>query len=189
MSNVRRPFSAGKRIRMLVLAIVLVSVGIASAVGFLRSALAGDAQPEPGADVAVAVVERVVDGDTVIVDVDGERTRIRLLNIDTPESVDPNRPDECLGAEASAFLAELLPVGTEVRLGYDEERQDQYGRTLAAVFLGDGTLVNAEIARAGLGEAVVYGGNDRYLSAVRAAEAAATDAGVGLHSSGLDCRD
>ena len=75
-----------------------------------------------GASVAVAtaadttgtdrgVVERVVDGDTVDVRLNGAVTRVRLLNVDTPETVDPNRPVQCLGPEASAFLASTLPAG------------------------------------------------------------------------------
>ncbi|WP_227497297.1 thermonuclease family protein [Planctomonas psychrotolerans] len=181
---------------MLVLVAALVGAVILSVEGgSLLDRFAGSSGVGPsgdgssGADDASdsAIVDRVVDGDTVIVDLGGERTRIRLLNIDTPESVDPHRPVECLGVEASAFLAELLPDGTAVRLGYDDEREDRYGRILAAVFLDDGTLVNAEIARAGLGEAVVFGGNDRYLSVVQDAEAEAVDAGRGLHDAAGDC--
>ena len=95
-----------------------------------------------GASVAVAntagavetdqgVVQRVVDGDTVDVSVGGTTTRIRLLNVDTPETVDPNRPVQCLGPEATEFLKSVLPAGTAVRLEYDEERIDRFDRTLA----------------------------------------------------------
>lgn len=63
-----------------------------------------------------AVVDRVVDGDTVDVRFDGRLERVRLLNVDTPETVDPDRPVECLGEEATEFLTELLPPGTEVTL-------------------------------------------------------------------------
>ncbi|MYB19547.1 MAG: thermonuclease family protein [Holophagales bacterium] len=95
------------------------------------------------------LVERVVDGDTIIVEGVG---RVRLIGVDTPETVHPNRPVEFFGREASAFTKGLLE-GKRVRLEYDQERQDRYGRTLAYVYLTDGTFVNAEIIRRGYGHA------------------------------------
>ncbi|WP_309055182.1 thermonuclease family protein, partial [Streptomyces sp.] len=58
------------------------------------------------------VVERVIDGDTVDVRKEGEVVRVRLLNIDTPETKDPNELVECFGPEATALLEQLLPPGT-----------------------------------------------------------------------------
>ena len=101
------------------------------------------------AAVQVQLVERVVDGDTIIVEGVG---RVRLIGVDTPETVHPNRPVEFYGKEASAFTKRLL-VGKPVRLEYDRERTDRYGRTLAYVYLSDGTLVNAKIIRRGYGHA------------------------------------
>ena len=95
------------------------------------------------------VVERVVDGDTLIVRDVG---RVRLIGVDTPESVHPNRPVEFFGREASAFTKRLV-AGKRVRLEYDQRRTDRYGRTLAYVHLPDGTFVNAEIIRRGYGHA------------------------------------
>jgi micrococcal nuclease len=134
-----------------------------------------------------AVVERVVDGDTVDVRLNGGVTRVRLLNVDTPETVDPNRPVQCLGPEASAFLTNLLPTGTPVSLEYDAERTDRYDRTLAAVFTSDGTLVNAEIARQGLAAAIVVGTNDRFYPPVEQATDEAVAAGRGLFSADVAC--
>lgn len=134
-----------------------------------------------------AVVTGVVDGDTIDVAIDGRGERVRLLNIDTPESVDPNRPVQCLGPEATSFLESLLPEGTPVRLEYDDVRTDRYGRTLAGVFTADGALVNAEIARAGLAAAVVFDDNDRFLPPVEAARAQAQRDGVGLFSADVEC--
>ena len=62
---------------------------------------------------ANAIVERVVDGDTTVVDIIGSRERVRLLGIDTPESVAVNRPEDCYGKESAAYLTSLLPTGTE----------------------------------------------------------------------------
>ena len=115
-----------------------VRCGIAFLFGILAAAAA------PG-----QVVERVVDGDTIIVEGVG---RVRLIGVDTPETVHPNRPVEFFGKEASAFAKRLLE-GKRVRLEYDQERHDRYGRTLAYVYLDDGTFVNAEIIRRGYGHA------------------------------------
>ncbi len=109
---------------------------------FLFGVLAGTAAPGQ-------LVERVVDGDTIIVEGVG---RVRLIGVDTPETVHPNRPVEFFGKDASAFAKRLLE-GKRVRLEYDQERQDRYGRALAYVYLADGTFVNAEIIRRGYGHA------------------------------------
>ena len=66
----------------------------------------------------VATVDRVVDGDTFIALVRGARVRVRLIGVDSPESVRPGYPVECWGHEASAVLTRLLPAGTRVRAAY-----------------------------------------------------------------------
>jgi len=92
-------------------------------------------------------VERVVDGDTIIV---AGGHRIRLIGIDTPETKDPRRPVQCFGREASAFLTDLLPRGTGVRLVGDVEARDVFDRTLAYAYrLPDGLFVNADLVRQG----------------------------------------
>jgi endonuclease YncB( thermonuclease family) len=78
-----------------------------------------------------AAVERVVDGDTIIVT---GHIRVRLIGMDTPEVVDPRKPVQCFGEAASARTKALLPRGTAVRLVYDADRYDRYGRTLAYVY-------------------------------------------------------
>ncbi|MGB3954349.1 MAG: excalibur calcium-binding domain-containing protein [Brooklawnia sp.] len=135
---------------------------------------------------ADTVVTAVVDGDTIDVMKNGRQKRVRLLNVDTPETVDPDQPVECLGPEAAYFLDRLLPVGTVVELQYDEERTDQYGRELAGVFVED-VLVNAEIARAGLGAAVLFEPNDRFYADVLEAQNEATAAGRGLFDPDAEC--
>jgi len=134
-----------------------------------------------------AVVERVVDGDTVIVHLDGERQRVRLLNIDTPESVAEDRPVECLGPEASEFTKELLPADAEVTLVFDEDRFDDYDRMLAAVFTEDGRNVSVELARAGLAEAITVQPNDRFRPEVQEAMEEAQTAERGLWDQSLPC--
>lgn len=102
-------------------------------------------------------VQRVVDGDTIVVD---GGTRVRLIGVDTPESVAPNTPRECFGEEASAFTGSLLPAGTEVRMVYDVERTDRYERTLAYVYrVDDKVFVNATLVAAGYASAATFAPN------------------------------
>lgn len=132
------------------------------------------------------VVTKIVDGDTIDVRQGGEVTRVRLMNIDAPESVDPNRPVECLGQDASRHLASILPVDSTVRLEYDDEREDRYGRDIAGVFLDD-TLINAEVVRAGLAVPLLIEPNDRFYAEVSAAFADARDAKAGFFDPSAEC--
>jgi micrococcal nuclease len=103
---------------------------------------------------------------------------VRLIGVDTPETVSPGRPVEFFGREASAFAKRLLE-GRPVRLEYDRGRTDRYGRTLAYVHLADGTFVNAEIIRRGYGHAYTRF-PFRHLDRFRRLEREARAAGRGL---------
>lgn len=117
-----------------------------------------------------AEVVGVVNGDTVIVhDKVGDR-RIRLLNVDTPKSMSPTAKPSCLATEATSELRRLLPAGAKVKIAFDGEHRDRYGRDLAGVFLTNGRLVNAEIARAGLGNPVDSDRSTTYLNDVSSAQ-------------------
>ncbi|MGC5583389.1 thermonuclease family protein [Ornithinimicrobium sp. W1665] len=160
----------------------VLGLGVTVAVGVTANSAVDEAD-EVG---EVVTVHRVVDGDTLDVVRDGETVRVRLLNVDTPETKHPGRAVECLGPEATAFLADRLPVGTEVELEYDQDRTDRYGRDLAGVFLDD-SLVNAEIARAGLGVPVYFAPNDLFLDEVEAALEEAQAAGRGMYDPAQEC--
>lgn len=95
------------------------------------------------------LVKRVVDGDTLLLS-NGER--VRLIGVDTPETVHPKKPVERFGKEASVFTKKLCE-GKIVRLEYDQNKRDKYKRLLAYVYLKDGTFVNAEIVKQGYGYA------------------------------------
>ena len=94
-----------------------------------------------------ARVLRVVDGDTILVRLDGRRERLRYIGIDTPESVAPDRPVECYGPAAAEENRRLVG-GRTVTLTADEERRDRFGRLLAYVRVGD-LFVNGELVRRG----------------------------------------
>ena len=134
-----------------------------------------------------ATVIRVVDGDTLVVDLDDEEVTVRLLNVDTPETKDPNEPVQCLGPEATDFLKKALPAGSTVALEYDVEREDRYGRTLAGVYDAKDRLMNAEVARQGLGFPVTYGKNVRFRPPVDEAYQEARERKLGLYSTTIAC--
>ena len=99
-----------------------------------------------------ARVTRVVDGDTLIVELEGREARVRLIGVDTPETVHPQKPVEHFGKEASAFTKRMAD-GKAVRLKTDDQvgDRDRYGRLLRYVYLPDGQLLNAEIIAQGYG--------------------------------------
>jgi micrococcal nuclease len=149
-------------------------------VGVVGACANAAAQPAPSAtaDRAVqanAVVELVIDGDTVDVTIDGDDERVRLIGIDTPETKRPDTPVECFGPEATAFTQSLLAPGTAVRLERDIVGRDDYGRILAYVYrASDGIFVNYEIVRHGYATPLKFPPNvahaERFVEAARAAE-------------------
>jgi micrococcal nuclease len=94
-------------------------------------------------------IARVVDGDTLLLADPDER--VRLIGANAPETVKPNWPVEPWGPEASAFTKHFV-AGGEIRLQFDSERRDKYGRILAYVWVGD-RMLNEELIRAGLARA------------------------------------
>ncbi|WP_203567463.1 thermonuclease family protein [Aestuariimicrobium ganziense] len=132
-----------------------------------------------------ATVEFVIDGDTIIADIAGTETTVRLLNIDSPETR-PNEPADCLGPQATTALRQMLPKGSQVMLEYDLERRDRYGRTLAGVYL-DGRLLNVEMARRGLAVAVLFRPNAKFHGQVVAAQRQAEAAKVGMFDPTVGC--
>lgn len=125
-------------------------------------------------------VDRVIDGDTVVLAIDGKRTTVRLIGVDTPETVHPNKPVQRYGREASAFTKRLL-TGKRVFMEREpgSNTKDRYGRELAYLYLETGLLVNKEIISKGYGFAYTkypFGKMEDF----RKAEAQAREAKVGL---------
>jgi micrococcal nuclease len=150
-------------------------------------ALAGcggdDAGPAGNQAPGEGRIERVVDGDTIVVELSSGSEKVRLIGIDTPESVDPRQPVECFGKEASAHTAELLPVGAQVRLVRDAEPRDRYGRLLAYVYrLPDELFVNLSLVIDGYAVPLTYPPNVAHTDEIVAAAGEAREAGRGLWS-------
>lgn len=141
-----------------------------------------DAAPSTttGALEANAVVEYVIDGDTVDLVIDGREERVRLIGIDTPETF-PEDEVECYGPEATTYVGTLIPVGTPVRIERDTVNRDDYGRVLGYVYRADdGVFVNFEMVRQGYATPLSIEPNTTYerLFVDAARDAEADDAGL-----------
>ncbi|HEX6984244.1 MAG TPA: thermonuclease family protein [Planctomycetaceae bacterium] len=161
--------------------VILVVVLAVVAAQFFASGNApdGEAGPVDAGDAGrTYLVERVIDGDTLVL---AGGDRVRLLGVDTPETVAPGRPVEPFGPEASRFTKDRVE-GKSVRLGFDKERRDRYGRLLAYVYV-DGVLLNEELIRAGLSKAQLrYPYSNAMKRVFRDAEAEAKAANRGVWS-------
>ncbi len=126
-------------------------------------------------------VIRAVDGDTIVVEINGVDEKIRLIGVDTPEVVDSRKTVECFGKEASIFTRILL-TDVRVRLESDATQgdRDRYGRLLRYVFLPDGTFVNKTIIAEGYGHEYTYRVPYRYQADFKIAEQNAREAKKGL---------
>ncbi len=131
-------------------------------------------------------VVKTVDGDTIDVRIDGKIERLRLIGMDTPETVDPRKPVQCFGVAASNKTKELL-LGKWVRLEEDETQgtRDVYGRLLRYVFLEDGTNFNKRMIAEGYAHEYTYRTPYTYQEAFRAAEKEARENKRGLWADGV----
>lgn len=111
----------------------------------------------------VAIVTKVIDGDTIWVQTkSGAEEKIRLIGIDAHEVRNtPRKKAGFYGREATAYLKQRV-AGKRVRLEYDIQRYDRYRRTLAYVYLEDGTFINAEMVRKGYAVVMTVSPNVKY---------------------------
>lgn len=152
----------------------LISVALLILLGVLISALTNTGTPAytDALTSGPYPVTHVVDGDTVDVLIGDTAARVRLLGVNTPETVDPRRPVECFGAEASAYLKEQLAYQS-VYLESDptQDDRDKYDRLLRYLYLPDHTVsVNEQLIRDGYAYEYTYDTPYRYQSHYRAAE-------------------
>lgn len=144
-----------------------IAIGVAL-FALLLGACSSSGQPQSNGEME-ATVQRVVDGDTVELST-GEK--VRLIGVDTPETVKPNHPVEPYGKEASDFSKQLL-TGQKVTLKFDVEPYDKYKRLLAYMYLQDGTFVNEKLVRDGYARIMTIPPNvanaDLFLEAEREA--------------------
>ena len=135
--------------RLLLLVLVLAAGAGGASAGGLLDPGAGEQAAGDGGAGDVGHVVKVVDGDTIHVQVGEGREKVRYVGVDTPETKHPSKGVECFGQKASDFNARLI-AGEQVRLVRDVQERDRYGRLLAYVYrVRDGLFVNAELARRG----------------------------------------
>jgi len=139
-------------------------------------------------DFLEGVVTKVVDGDTLVVKVERELRRVRLIGVDTPETVHPRKPVQYYGREASAFTKQTL-LGRRVWLEYDVAPLDRYQRHLAYVWVERPArdeeavrrgMFNAKLLLEGYGRAMTIQPNSRYADLFVRLQAEARKAGRGL---------
>lgn len=126
-------------------------------------------------------VSKVTDGDTIHVVIEGKDDVVRLIGINTPETVDPRRTVECFGKEASDRMKELVK-GKIVKLEYDETQdlRDTYGRLLAYAYLEDGQMLNRKMIAEGYAYEYTYMTPYKYQREFRESQSLAQSAKRGL---------
>ena len=125
-----------------------------------------------------AKLVRVVDGDTIVVDIDGKQYKVRYIGMDTPETVHPFKPVQYFGKEASEKNREFL-AGKEIRLEKDVSETDRYGRLLRYVWAGD-IMVNTELVRLGYAVSYTYPPDVKYQDIILQLEREARENNRGL---------
>ena len=165
-------------VRSLIVAVAVILMGMVLAAA---PAQAYPTMPQ-GVQGPFAVV-KVVDGDTIQVDANGQRLKIRMIGLDTPETVDPRKPVQCFGREASAQAKTILG-GQSVYLETDpsQDSVDRYGRTLTYVWTASGRLFNLDMIADGYAFEYTYDLPYRYKADFKAAENDARAQGRGLWS-------
>ena len=128
--------------------------------------------PQVPADAFTASVVRVVDGDTFLARVgEGATVRVRIIGVDTPETVKPNTPVRCYGPQASAFTKHLLRPGSVVRAAHEPGGEtDRYGRQLWDVWLPDGRFLESVLTASGAARAYPFPPQIEYAQLLRSLE-------------------
>ena len=132
-------------------------------------------------DFTYHLVADVIDGDTIKISIDGKDETLRLIGLDTPETVDPRKPVQCFGKEASDKAKELL-LGKRIRIESDDtqDTRDKYGRLLAYVYRDDGLFYNKNMIEEGYAYEYTYEVPYKYQSEFKAAETSAKVGQKGL---------
>jgi micrococcal nuclease len=153
-------------IRFVLCLITIISLSVNSAAAEFRPLL----------PTKKPVVAYVVDGDTIAVHIDRAVEKVRLIGIDTPESrkndraaLQAERSHQDIktimefGRRAKETLKGLLPKGTELRIEYDVQKRDKYGRLLAYVYRTDNLMINEEMVSRGYAQLLTIPPNVRYV--------------------------
>ena len=151
--------------RLITIIIMLIVVGISVYTATNINKPTGEVQLvgfTESNDYQKAYCTRVVDGDTIVVKIGMDEFKVRYIGIDTPETVDPNRPVGFFGKEASQKNTELV-LAKNLQLEKDVSNTDKYGRLLRYVYLDD-VMINAELVRLGYAKASTYPPDVKYAT-------------------------
>ena len=167
-----------KRISTFLILFVLSVLGLYIQEDSLKSSSLLETNPQT--TIESYPVTKVVDGDTIDIILDNETTRVRLLGINTPESVDPRRPVECFGKEAKLYLENLI-AEKNIRLESDPSQSniDQYGRLLRYIYLED-TNINLNLIENGYATEYTYDQSYKYQTQFKQAQISAQQNQLGL---------
>lgn len=179
--------------RVLRIIILALALGVVSVLFAGSSIPANDTSPaavrdfqSAGAAGELYELVRVIDGDTIVVDMEGTQETVRLIGIDTPETKHPHTAVECFGGEAAQALRDMLD-GEDVRLQADptQDTRDIYDRLLAYVYLPDGTFVNKKMIEDGFAYEYTYEVPYQFRDEFKAAEDRAREDERGLWKPGV----
>ncbi len=172
--------------------LIAIIIALLSSFGF-----AAKAEFIPLIPTKTPVLTYVVDGDTIAVQIERTIEKVRLIGIDTPESrrndranlqAERSRRDVKtiiqMGKQAKEVFKGLLPKGTELRIEYDVQKRDKYGRLLAYVYTKDNTMINEEMLRLGYAQLLTIPPNVRYVERFRKALTKSRNDKRGLWASG-----
>ncbi len=172
----------GGFIVMVVIFILLIFEGIGLFQGdpFISDLFTIEDEPE-GENLGKSKVIRVVDGDTVVLDINNVEEKVRLIGINTPETVDPRKEVECFGVEASNKAKDTLEeTFVEVELDLSQGERDKYGRMLVYIILEDGTNFNMMMIEEGFAYEYTYDKPYKYQEEFKSAEKVAKQERRGL---------
>jgi micrococcal nuclease len=175
------PFSRRQLIRGSVILFLLIAGLITDQLAHPKTNQEALILPEPSrtSPPGFVLVAKVIDGDTIEL---SDGSRIRYIGINTPETVDPRRPVQCFGKEASAANKSLVE-GNYIRLVRDISDRDKYDRLLRYIYLEDGTFVNLTLVAQGYAQVSTYPPDIAHTKEFQAAQAEAKALGRGLWSS------
>lgn len=134
--------------------------------------------------VAQVKVLEVIDGDTIVVNLNGKKEKVRFVLVDTPETKHPTKPVQPFGPEASAFTKKQLS-GQTIDLEFDVQERDKYGRVLAYIWKGN-ELFNVTLLEKGFARVAVFPPNTRYMDQFKEVEKIAKEKKQGLWSAEND---
>ena len=128
----------------------------------------------------LATIIKVIDGDTVVVKIQNKIETLRLIGVDTPETVHPTKGVECFGPQASGFTKTVLKPGITVKLLRDIEPRDRYQRLLVYLFLPDGKFFNQMLVEQGFARTLNIAPNSAFADLLASHESSSRNRRVGL---------